>query len=101
MCRQGEVLAWGINDFGQLGNGSTFYETSPTQVTPSVCLCACGERADHGRLFVGRESTMLIIAGTWFQHRMAPRELPALCRWWAWRGCRSRMWRPEGGTRSR
>ena len=30
--RQGEVLAWGINDFGQLGNGSTFYETSPTQV---------------------------------------------------------------------
>jgi len=31
-CRQGEVLAWGINDFGQLGNGSTFYETSPTPV---------------------------------------------------------------------
>ncbi len=53
MCRQGEVLAWGINDFGQLGNGSTFYETSPTQVMPSVCLCACGERADHGSLFVG------------------------------------------------
>jgi alpha-tubulin suppressor-like RCC1 family protein len=26
------VLAWGINDFGQLGNGSTFYETSPTKV---------------------------------------------------------------------
>lgn len=36
--RQGEVLAWGINDFGQLGNGSTFYETSPTQVQPSVVL---------------------------------------------------------------
>ena len=32
MCRAGEVLAWGINDFGQLGNGSTFYETSPTKV---------------------------------------------------------------------
>jgi len=31
-CRAGEVLAWGINDFGQLGNGSTFYETSPTKV---------------------------------------------------------------------
>lgn len=30
--RAGEVLAWGINDFGQLGNGSTFYETSPTKV---------------------------------------------------------------------
>ena len=26
------MLAWGINDFGQLGNGSTFYETSPTKV---------------------------------------------------------------------
>jgi hypothetical protein len=26
------VLAWGINDFGQLGSGSTFYETSPTKV---------------------------------------------------------------------
>ena len=26
------MLAWGINDFGQLGNGSTFYETQPTQV---------------------------------------------------------------------
>lgn len=26
------MLAWGINDFGQLGNGSTFYETSPTPV---------------------------------------------------------------------
>lgn len=32
MSRAGEVLAWGINDFGQLGNGSTFYETSPTKV---------------------------------------------------------------------
>lgn len=30
--RAGEVLAWGINDFGQLGNGSTFYETEPTKV---------------------------------------------------------------------
>ena len=32
VCRAGEVLAWGINDFGQLGSGSTFYETSPTKV---------------------------------------------------------------------
>ena len=32
LSRAGEVLAWGINDFGQLGNGSTFYETSPTKV---------------------------------------------------------------------
>lgn len=32
VARAGEVLAWGINDFGQLGNGSTFYETSPTKV---------------------------------------------------------------------
>ena len=38
--RQGEVLAWGINDFGQLGNGSTFYETSPTQVQRLVVLAA-------------------------------------------------------------
>lgn len=26
------MLAWGINDFGQLGSGSTFYETQPKQV---------------------------------------------------------------------
>ena len=36
--RAGEVLAWGINDFGQLGNGSTFYETSPTKVGASPIL---------------------------------------------------------------
>ena len=26
------MLAWGINDFGQLGNGSTDYEVQPTRV---------------------------------------------------------------------
>lgn len=31
-CRDGHVLAWGINDFGQLGNGSTDYEVTPTPV---------------------------------------------------------------------
>lgn len=30
--REGQVVAWGINDFGQLGNGSTVYATSPGQV---------------------------------------------------------------------
>ena len=28
----GEVRAWGINDFGQLGTGSTTYETQPAPV---------------------------------------------------------------------
>ena len=32
MCREGQVVAWGINDFGQLGNGSTVYATSPCLV---------------------------------------------------------------------
>lgn len=32
LCRSGHVVAWGINDFGQLGNGSTVYATSPGQV---------------------------------------------------------------------
>ena len=32
VCRGGEVLAWGINDYGQLGNGTTFYETRPSRV---------------------------------------------------------------------
>ena len=30
--RDGEVRAWGINDYGQLGNGSTTYETKPCAV---------------------------------------------------------------------
>jgi hypothetical protein len=30
--RDGEVLAWGINDYGQLGDGSTSYATSPVKV---------------------------------------------------------------------
>ncbi len=32
LCRSGHVVAWGINDFGQLGNESTVYATSPGQV---------------------------------------------------------------------
>lgn len=32
VCRDGQVLAWGINDFGQLGNGSTDYEVQPSRV---------------------------------------------------------------------
>lgn len=30
--REGEVVAWGINDFGQLGDGGTSYSTSPVKV---------------------------------------------------------------------
>ena len=30
--REGEVRSWGINDYGQLGNGSTTYETKPGPV---------------------------------------------------------------------
>ena len=46
-CRSGEVFAWGINDFGQLGNGSTFYATAPAMVeglatTPVADIAAGG-----------------------------------------------------------
>lgn len=30
--KQGQIYTWGINDYGQLGNGSTFYSTSPSRV---------------------------------------------------------------------
>ena len=43
------MLAWGINDFGQLGNGSTFYETEPTKVhsllLPSVAALSAALQA--------------------------------------------------------
>lgn len=32
LFRSGQVLAWGINDFGQLGNGSTDYKVEPSAV---------------------------------------------------------------------
>lgn len=32
VIREGEVVAWGINDFGQLGDGGTSYSTSPVKV---------------------------------------------------------------------
>ncbi len=40
------MWAWGINDFGQLGNGTTFYETSPTRV---VDLAGCAYRGHRSR----------------------------------------------------
>jgi alpha-tubulin suppressor-like RCC1 family protein len=30
--RAGEVLTWGTNDYGQLGNGSTSYNMEPSKV---------------------------------------------------------------------
>ena len=30
-CRSGEVYSWGINDYGQLGDGTTDYATVPVR----------------------------------------------------------------------
>jgi alpha-tubulin suppressor-like RCC1 family protein len=32
LVADGRVLAWGTNDYGQLGNGSTIYSTTPVEV---------------------------------------------------------------------
>lgn len=32
LARDGCLLAWGTNDYGQLGNGSTIYSTTPVEV---------------------------------------------------------------------
>jgi alpha-tubulin suppressor-like RCC1 family protein len=33
LVADGRVLAWGTNDYGQLGNGSTIYSTTPVEVS--------------------------------------------------------------------
>lgn len=73
LTRSGHVVAWGINDFGQLGNGSTVYATSPGQVVGlediavsdiaaagwhSLAITTSGEvyvwgRGEYGRLGLG------------------------------------------------
>jgi hypothetical protein len=32
LVADGSVLSWGTNDYGQLGNGSTIYSTTPVEV---------------------------------------------------------------------
>lgn len=32
LIADGRVLSWGTNDYGQLGNGSTIYSTTPVEV---------------------------------------------------------------------
>jgi alpha-tubulin suppressor-like RCC1 family protein len=32
LAADGRVIAWGTNDYGQLGNGSTIYSTTPVEV---------------------------------------------------------------------
>ncbi|WIA13861.1 hypothetical protein OEZ85_002434 [Tetradesmus obliquus] len=70
LARDGCLLAWGTNDYGQLGNGSTIYSTTPVEVVDleevavadiaaggwhSMALSADGQiyvwgRGEYGRL---------------------------------------------------
>lgn len=39
LVADGSVLSWGTNDYGQLGNGSTIYSTTPVEVRTGSSFC--------------------------------------------------------------
>ncbi|KAK9811056.1 hypothetical protein WJX73_009758 [Symbiochloris irregularis] len=100
LTRQGEVLSWGINDYGQLGNGTTTYVTTPERVMGledvviadiaaggwhSLALSDTGEvwtwgRGEYGRLGIGDRHGESKLKATRVQGRLAgQRVVQATC----------------------
>lgn len=72
-CRHGEVLAWGINDYGQLGNGTTTYETSPTRVPglEGIADIAAGGWHSLALSDSGGAAPINAACTPWIMHRLA------------------------------
>ena len=96
----GEVYTWGINDYGQLGNGTTSYETLPRKITEglqgikisdiaaggwhSVAITEDGEvyvwgRGEYGRLGLGDKSGASKLRPTLVERLVGLRVVEASC----------------------
>jgi alpha-tubulin suppressor-like RCC1 family protein len=65
IARDGLVYAWGDNDFGQLGDGTTTLRLSPVTINAFANPISLAGGADHS-LFIKTDGTMMTWGGNYF-----------------------------------